>query len=147
MKKQKLIIVIEYVEYVRIGCLKKVGLESVYIKEQIGGVTNDQRIFLNKELTSHINKLRQAEMQGDPPPAPAMMAEYNHEELEELLNKSNGEIIPGEIYINMDMFENDRVYGISRNSRNYIIFTNGNVDTIKSIREFIDQERIKEVML
>jgi hypothetical protein len=108
------------------------------LKEQVGGVTNDQRIFLNNELTSHINKLRQAEMTGGPPPAPAMMPEYNHEELEELLNKSNGEIIPGEININMDMFENDRVYGIRRNSRNYIIFTNGNVDTIKSIREFID---------
>ena len=119
---------------------KYLGLKAqmLGLKEQLGGVTNDQRIFLNKELTSHINKLRQAEMQGDPPPAPAMMAEYNHEELEELLNKSNGEIIPGEIYINMDMFENDRVYGIRRNSRNYIIFTNGNVDTIKSIREFID---------
>ena len=106
-------------------------------KKQVGGViNNNQRMFLNNILTTHINLLVQAEELGGPPPAYvlSMIPGYNRDELEQQLNLSNGEIIEGEIYANADMIAENKVFGIRRNDKNYFIFTNANVDTLKSIR-------------
>ena len=93
-------------------------------------------MFLNYILTTHINLLLQAEELGGPPPAYvlSMIPDYNRDELEEQMNVSNGEIIEGKIYGGVDVMENNKVFGIRRNDKNYYIFTNANVDTLKSIR-------------
>ncbi len=109
----------------------------VGLKRQVGGViNNDQRIFLNNKLTTHINLIHQSELLGGPPPAYVlnMIPDYNREELEQQLNVSNGAIIEGKIYAGVDMIAENKVFGIRRNDKNYYIFTNANVDTLKSIR-------------
>ena len=113
--------------------------KSKYIdlKKQIGGViNNNQRIFLNNILTTHINLLVQSELLGGPPPAYTlkMVPDYNLDELEQQMNVSNGEIIEGKIYGGEDKMAENKVFGIRRNNKNYFIFTNANVDTLKSIR-------------
>ena len=108
------------------------------LKKQIGGVlTNDQRFFLGNELNNYINILAQLN-DDQPPPLPALTPSYNEEELGQQLNARNDEFIEGQIYGSAGTIASHKVFGIRRNNRNYIIFTNTNVDTIRSIQEYHD---------
>ena len=103
--------------------------------KQIGGVlSHNQRLFLNNELNNYINTLAQLN-EDQPPPLPVLSPSYNEGELRQQLNARNGEFIEGQIYGSAITIASNKVFGFRINHRNYIIFTNANVDEIKSIKE------------